>query len=414
MTSLSWAGSHVGRIRSNNQDSGYAGSHLFVVADGMGGHAGGDVASALAIQSIAHVDREFESVDEAEQVLSAALLEANQELAETVFEHPELTGMGTTVSGVVRVGDRLALAHIGDSRIYRWREGELTQITKDHTFVQRLVDSGRITEEEAATHPRRSVLMRVLGDVDISPEIDTDIVETQPGDRWLLCSDGLTGYVSEAEIASILSQQPDAAEAGQQLIEATLENGAPDNVTIVIMGVDDGPSSGLPQPSLVGAAGAPLSYTAVVTKRSLRIPAMLLHPIGAAVTDPEDEHFEPESEEFLRELIAEDRRRRIRRRITWSVGVVLVVGMIVAALVAGYQWTQTRYFVGVADDTVAIFQGVQQNFGPFPLSNVIVETSIEIDDLPEFTRRSVEVTINADDLSDAYRIVERLEDAVID
>lgn len=411
MTTLSWAGSHVGRIRSNNQDSGYAGSRLFVVADGMGGHAGGDVASALAIQSIAQVDRDFDTVEEAEQALTAALLKANKELAETVFEHPELTGMGTTVSGVVRVGDRLAVAHIGDSRIYRWRDGELTQITKDHTFVQRLVDSGRITEEEAATHPRRSVLMRVLGDVDISPEIDSALVDTQPGDRWLLCSDGLTGYVPEDEIARVLAEEPDAAEAGQQLIETTLENGAPDNVTIVIVGVDDGPSSGLPQPSLVGAAAAPLSYSTAVTKRSLRLPAMLLHPIRASITDPEDEHFEPESEEFLQELIAEDRRRRIRRRITWTVGVLLVAALLAAALAAGYQWTQSRYFIGAADGTVAIYQGVQQNIGPFPLSNVIVETSIAIDDLPDFTRRSVESTINADDLSDAYRIVERLQDA---
>jgi len=411
VTTLSWAGSHVGRIRSNNQDSGYAGSRLFVVADGMGGHAGGDVASALAIQSIAQVDRDFDTVEEAEQALTAALLKANKELAETVFEHPELTGMGTTVSGVVRVGDRLAVAHIGDSRIYRWRDGELTQITKDHTFVQRLVDSGRITEEEAATHPRRSVLMRVLGDVDISPEIDSALVDTQPGDRWLLCSDGLTGYVPEDEIARVLAEEPDAAEAGQQLIETTLENGAPDNVTIVIVGVDDGPSSGLPQPSLVGAAAAPLSYSTAVTKRSLRLPAMLLHPIRASITDPEDEHFEPESEEFLQELIAEDRRRRIRRRITWTVGVLLVAALLAAALAAGYQWTQSRYFIGAADGTVAIYQGVQQNIGPFPLSNVIVETSIAIDDLPDFTRRSVESTINADDLSDAYRIVERLQDA---
>lgn len=411
MTTLSWAGSHVGRIRSNNQDSGYAGSRLFVVADGMGGHAGGDVASALAIQSIAQVDRDFDTVEEAEQALTAALFKANKELAETVFEHPELTGMGTTVSGVVRVGDRLAVAHIGDSRIYRWRDGELTQITKDHTFVQRLVDSGRITEEEAATHPRRSVLMRVLGDVDISPEIDSALVDTQPGDRWLLCSDGLTGYVPEDEIARVLAEEPDAAEAGQQLIETTLENGAPDNVTIVIVGVDDGPSSGLPQPSLVGAAAAPLSYSTAVTKRSLRLPAMLLHPIRASITDPEDEHFEPESEEFLQELIAEDRRRRIRRRITWTVGVLLVAALLAAALAAGYQWTQSRYFIGAADGTVAIYQGVQQNIGPFPLSNVIVETSIAIDDLPDFTRRSVESTINADDLSDAYRIVERLQDA---
>ncbi len=157
------AASHVGKIRSNNQDSGYAGRHLFVVADGMGGHAGGDVASAIAIKRIAEIDHEYPSAPDAEFALQSALIAANQLLAETVFEHPELTGMGTTVSGILRVGHKLALAHIGDSRIYLYRDGELKQITADHTFVQRLVDSGRITPEEAAVHPRRSVLMRVLG-----------------------------------------------------------------------------------------------------------------------------------------------------------------------------------------------------------------------------------------------------------
>ncbi|MBW8871688.1 MAG: serine/threonine-protein phosphatase, partial [Leifsonia sp.] len=163
--------SHVGKIRSNNQDSGYAGRDLFVVADGMGGHAGGDVASAIAVTRIREADHQYESAAEAEFALQSALIAANSLLAETVFEHSELTGMGTTVSAMVRVGDQIAFAHIGDSRIYLFRDGELKQVTTDHTFVQRLVDSGRITEEEAMVHPRRSVLMRVLGDVDASPEI---------------------------------------------------------------------------------------------------------------------------------------------------------------------------------------------------------------------------------------------------
>jgi len=406
---LSAAGSHVGKVRSNNQDSGYAGAHLFVVADGMGGHAGGDVASALAIQSIAKVDRSFDSVEQAEDALRVALLEANGELADAVFHHPELTGMGTTVSGVVRVGDRLALAHIGDSRIYRWREGVLTQITKDHTFVQRLVDSGRITAEEAAVHPRRSVLMRVLGDVDLNPEIDTDIVEARAGDRWRLCSDGLSGFVSDERVAELLVEHPDAGAAIDALIDESLDEGAPDNVTVVIVDIDESPTSSAPMTMMVGAAAQPLTFAAKAPKRSVRLPAMLLHPLKAS-TIPEDEHFEPESEEFLRELIAEDARRKVRRRITWSVGVLLVVALVASALIAGYQWTQSRYFVGASDGNVAIFQGVQQGIGPFPLSSVYLDSDISLDDLSPFSRQRVESTINADDLNDALSIIERLRD----
>ncbi|MGY6496601.1 MAG: Stp1/IreP family PP2C-type Ser/Thr phosphatase [Microcella sp.] len=408
MTQRTAAASHVGRVRANNQDSGYAGSHLFVVADGMGGHAGGDVASALAIQAIAQMDARFDTADEARDALEQALLAANGELAETVFEHPELTGMGTTVSGLVRVGEQMALAHIGDSRVYLLRDGEFTQITKDHTFVQRLVDSGRITPEEAAVHPRRSVLMRVLGDVDISPEIDTDVLETMPGDRWLLCSDGLSGYVDDERIGELLTENADADAAAEALIQASLDNGAPDNVTVVVVGVDDDESSGLPEPVMVGSAAKPLSFRPVEEKRASKsLPQLLRHPLKPT-PDPEDEHFEPESEEFLRELIAEDRRRKIRRRATWSVGLVLIISLLAAALTAGYQWTQTRYFVGEVDGRVAIFQGVQQNAGPIPLSSVYQETSIDLMALTPFSRTAVEQTISAVDLVDALAIIERL------
>jgi protein phosphatase len=408
MRRLSAAASHVGKIRSNNQDSGYAGEYLFVVADGMGGHAGGDVASALAIQSIAHVDRRFDSAADAAEALRSALLEANHELAETVFEHPELAGMGTTVSSIVRIGDQLALAHIGDSRIYRWREGSLTQVTKDHTFVQRLVDSGRITAEEAASHPRRSVLMRVLGDVDLTPEIDIEVLDTRAGDRWLICSDGLSGYVAESRLAELLAEHPDAGVAIQALIDESLDNGAPDNVTAVVVGVDDSPSSSVGSPVMVGSAAKPLTYSASASKRSVRLPSLLLHPLSA-VTAPADEHFEPESEEFLQALIAEDDRRKARRRITWLVGVLLIASLIVGLLIVGYQWTQSRFFVGVSNGQVAVFQGVQQNIGPFPLSSVYFESEIDVDDLSPFSRERVESTINARDLPEALSIIDRLQ-----
>src|SRR5690554_6281811 len=221
-TGKSAALSHVGRIRANNQDSAYAGKHLFVVADGMGGHAGGDVASAIAIKRIAEADKEYATVEEAEFALQSALQAANTLIAETVFDHAELTGMGTTVSGIIRVGDKVALAHIGDSRIYRLRDGELDQLSTDHTFVQRLVDSGRITQEEASVHPRRNVLMRVLGDIDSAPEVDTTILGTTNGDVWLMCSDGLSSYVGDDKIRAIMKSHPNPRDAANRLIKEAL------------------------------------------------------------------------------------------------------------------------------------------------------------------------------------------------
>ena len=403
---LSAAISHVGKVRSNNQDSGYAGAHLFVVADGMGGHAGGDVASALTIKRITEVDRAFGSAAEAEAALQAALISANGVLAETVFDHSELTGMGTTVSGMVLVGDKVAIAHIGDSRIYRLRDGELKQITSDHTFVQRLVDSGRITVEEAAVHPRRSVLMRVLGDVDATPEIDTLVIDTVPGDRWLLCSDGLSSYVSEDKIAAALAGGEEAQSVVERLVKESLDQGAPDNVTVVVVDIDGSGDAAHRPSTTVGSAAGPLAYEGDVAKKSLRIPTLLLHPLKA--TKPDDSHFEPESEEYLDELIIEDKRRARRRRITLVVVIALVAAAIIGALVIGYQWTQRHFFVGTSGDTVVIYRGIQQDLGFLPLSSVYRETSVNVRDLSYINQQRIEATISADDLADAERIVSRL------
>jgi len=411
-TPTSAAVSHVGKIRANNQDSGYAGTHLFVVADGMGGHAGGDVASAIAAKRIAEADTEYPSVRDAEFSLQQALIAANSLLAETVFEHSELTGMGTTVSGILRVGDQVALAHIGDSRIYLFRDGELKQITADHTFVQRLVDSGRITPEEAAVHPRRSVLMRVLGDVDAAPEIDTAIFDTKPGDRWMLCSDGLSSYVTDDKMASILATVRTATGAADRLVKESLDHGAPDNVTVVLVDIDDSDgASGMP-PTFVGSAAAPLSYENDTSRRPIRLPTLLLHPLKA--TPPEDSHFEPEGESYLEELIEEDRKRARRRRIVWLVVLVLAVAAIVGAVLAAYSWTQSHYYVGESNGHVAIFQGVQQTIGPIHLSSVYQGTQIDVSSLSEFERQSVEATIPADNLRDALNIVDRLSAAAGD
>ena len=400
--SHSAAASHVGKVRTNNQDSGYAGQCLFVVADGMGGHAGGDVASSIATKRIIEADTRYLSAQEAEFALQAALIAANAELSEAVLDHAELTGMGTTVSALVVLDNEVAIAHIGDSRIYLLRDGELSQITTDHTFVQRLVDSGRITEAEAQVHPRRSVLMRVLGDVEASPEVDTSILATLPGDRWLLCSDGLTGVVSFAGIANALGSGLTAEDVADRLIKESLDGGAPDNVTVVIVDVAETVDARTDSPTTVGSAANPDAFGEEPGRgRSLRIPALRLHPVREA-------HFEPDSQDYLSELIEEDARRARRRKATWLVAIIFLVLAIAGAAVLGYQWTQTRYFVGVEGSTVAIYQGVQQDLGPIKLSSVHEDTGLEISSLRVYDRQQVEQTISATSLTDAELILERL------
>ncbi|MFG6402535.1 MULTISPECIES: PP2C family protein-serine/threonine phosphatase [unclassified Microbacterium] len=396
--------SHTGKVRSNNQDSAYSGSNLFAVADGMGGHAGGDVASSIAIRRLADVDHPFTSTADAEHALRDAIAETAETLIDTVAERPELSGMGTTVSAIVMVDDYAVIAHIGDSRIYLYRDDALTQITTDHTFVQRLVDSGRITPEEARYHPRRSVLMRVLGDMDPDPEVDTFIMPTQPGDRWLLCSDGLSGVVDDTHTAKALAAGLAPGRTADLLLRQALDGGAPDNVTVVLVDVGGQHPLFIGTPTIVGSASNP-SGVEVPAARVGR--SGWLHPNRQAANEPT--HFEP-AVEFLEELIEEDRRRARRRRAGWIVGFVLVLVAIAAGLFIAYSWTQTRFYVGADDDTVVVYRGIQQPIGPIPLSSPYEDTGIPLANLPDFERATVENTISARSLSDANLIVARLRD----
>jgi protein phosphatase len=231
------ARSDVGRVRAKNDDSAYAGRHLAVVADGMGGHAGGDVASAATVLDMIHLDHDDYAGD-AGTVLADEIQTANSLLSELVHINPKLAGMGTTVTALLLAEGKLHFAHIGDSRAYRLRNGEWEQVSIDHTFVQRLIDEGRLRPEEAETHPHKNVLMRVLGDVDASPELDLDTLAVQPGERWLLCSDGLN-YVAGHVVERTVRETKDLNECADLLIELTLEAGAPDNVTVVVLDIGD-------------------------------------------------------------------------------------------------------------------------------------------------------------------------------
>lgn len=394
--------SHTGKVRSNNQDSGFAGSNLFMVADGMGGHAGGDVASSIAVGQVQYLDHPYASTSEAERALRDAIADTAADLIDTVRVRPELAGMGTTVSALIMVDDYAVIGHIGDSRIYLYRDDTLTQITTDHTFVQRLVDSGRITPEEARYHPRRSVLMRVLGDMDPDPELDTFIMPTQPGDRWLLCSDGLSGVVDDVHTSKALGLGLAPGRTADVLLKQALDAGAPDNVTIVLVDVGGQHPTFSGTPTVVGSASNP---------RGIEVPAArtgrggLFHSNRQAANDPT--HFEP-APEFLEELIEEDRRRGRRRRAGWIVGLVLVLLVIAAALTGAYAWSQSRYFVGADSDTVVIYRGIQQNIGPISLSTPYEDTGIPLSDLSDFVRSSVESTISTASLAEAQQIVEQL------
>lgn len=402
-------GSHVGMVRSNNQDSGFAGDRLFLVADGMGGHAGGDVASALTTKTMADIEGQpTGNAIESARALKAGLLDANRMLRSTVKDRPELAGMGTTFTGFLTVGDQLAVAHIGDSRLYLLRNGKMRQVTRDHTFVQRLVDSGRITEEEAKTHPRRSVLMRVLGDVDSSPEIDTEVLDSQVGDVWLLCSDGLCGYVDEPDIEKILKRRTTLEGAVENLIDKSLAAGAPDNVTVVLVEAIPAPiePDQLPGPRFAGSAASDIPGGERVSTARNKLLGRRRPPRRAQPV--EESHFEPRVDEYLAELIAETRRRNWRRRVLWLVGVIAVLATIAGALFLGYQWTQTRYFVGTDGNSVVIYQGVQQSIGSIDLHSVAEDTDIPIDALDGNERRQIERTLSASSLEEARDIVTRL------
>jgi serine/threonine protein phosphatase PrpC len=227
------ARSDVGRIRAKNDDSAYVGRHLAVVADGMGGHAGGDVASAATVLDMLHLDHGDYDGDAA-TVLADEIQTANSLLSELVHINPKLAGMGTTVTALLLAEGKLHFAHIGDSRAYRLRDGKFEQVSVDHTFVQRLIDEGRLRPEEAETHPHKNVLMRVLGDVDASPELDLDALDVKAGERWLLCSDGLN-YVAGHVVERTVRETKDLRECAETLVDLTLEAGSPDNVTVVMV-----------------------------------------------------------------------------------------------------------------------------------------------------------------------------------
>ena len=408
---ISYAASDIGKHRSSNQDSGYSGYQLFFVADGMGGHAGGDIASAITSQRVALTDSKYDTVEEAIETLKAGVLDANSMLTGTVVEHPELQGMGTTFSGLLVHGSQIITAHIGDSRIYRVRSSEVTQVTKDHSFVQKLVDLGRITEAEALVHPRRSVLMRVLGDVQGDPELDIALHDALPGDRWMICSDGLSGAVPDEVMAKILASNIPTEEAAELLVGEALEHGAPDNVTVVITDIvrPTVKADFEPGAHFVGSA----DHEVVIEERKGGKILRLFNPLSLLelLQSPEDPaQYAPESEELLEKILAETRRKLRWRAVRITALWLLFAGVTVGVIFGAYQYTQTRYFVDVPDGRVTIFQGINEQLGPLNFSSPYLVSDINIEDLPQFQQTLIERSISVESLDEALRLIEQLQD----
>jgi protein phosphatase len=380
------ARSDVGLVRQGNEDSGYASDNLLIVADGMGGHVAGELASATVTAILAGLP-----IADSEDVLTQladAVDEAQLEMRHIIAERPDFQGMGTTVTVVCWQGDRASIAHVGDSRAYMLRNGELLRLTKDHTYVQTLVDAGQITEEQAHTHRRRNLLIRAIDGVN-TVEPDLSIREVHAGDRILLCSDGLSGVVSDAQIREMLSRG-DPTGAVTALVEAAIEGGAPDNVTCVVADVAhvDTPPVGN-RPVVVGAAAEPRTRS--------QLPS---------VDFPQDSQLEPSAqpvEQAPTQIPAPRRRRR------W-VGAA-IVGLLLVGLFGGaWWWVSSQYYVGSDNGNVTVFRGIPQNVGSVSLSSVVETTAIPTVQLPVYAQELVTATIAAESRADANRIVAILDE----
>jgi len=369
---LSWqvaAASWVGLLRHTNQDSALSSARLVAVADGMGGEAAGDLASMVLARRLW-----LAAGDPSAESFLAAVADAGDDIAELVHADPGLSGMGTTVCGAAFDGHLLDFVHVGDSRAYRLRDGDLTQLTHDHSFVQQLIDQGHLTSDEARVHPRRSLVLRIVNGTSLGRP-DHFSEEPRLGDRYLFCSDGLSSFVEHDALRAALGET-NLEVAVDCLLEAASRAGAPDNVTLVITQIvaHDGALDTI-DPQMWGAAAAlkpPQGETSPADEATGIASDLKLWGVDPAAAG-RGEDVAP-------------RTAPLRRRRPWTrLAVALVAAAVLAGAVIGARaWLGTQYFLGVVDERAAIFSGVPYKVGPWYLSTVEETSSINLGDLPVY------------------------------
>lgn len=383
--------SDVGAVRKDNQDSGFASSTVLAVADGVGGAARGDIASSVAIDALSNLEG---GPDTGADRLESAVRTAHAQLSDIVTASSRLNDCSTTVTAVLVDGDSLHLAHVGDSRGYLLRDGELQQLTTDHTLVQTLVDEGRITADEARVHPQRNLILKALDGVH-EPAPDLSSVSLVAGDRVMLCSDGCSGVLTEEQIREALTDSA-ASEAATRLVRLALDEGSTDNITVVIGDVTAEPVSG---PTRTVGAAVNQPHLRIADESTGNLEEADLAELSE-VPIPDDE-----TAESLRYAPRPPRRFLwFRRLLVSAIGLAVIAG----GLWYGYQWTQDQYYVGVSDEKVAIYSGVDVDMPWVELSRIEEVSAIEVDQLEEYDARQVRAGIRASSLEAARRVVNDL------
>ncbi len=382
----------VGLRRPHNEDALYVGQRLVAIADGMGGQVFGEVASRIAILTLARLDDNQDG--DMLSGLRDAIGDANEQLRAMIAGDGELDGMGTTLTALFAVGGRLAMAHVGDSRAYLLREGELRQISHDHSLVQSLIDSGQLTTDEAAQHPSRAVITKALdghGDVDA----DLGMLEARLDDRYLLCSDGLSDVVSTDTLAEALDT-PDRQVACDRLVELALRAGGPDNISVIVADVIDDTVDPGPATILLGGSA---------------------DDEDGAESPPHDDAADDSAARRAADLAprhrgSNERRLRVPRGPGRRVGFVVVGALLVAGLATLGTWLYVRsqYYVGTEGNpaTVAIYRGVQGSVLGIDLSSLQTSTDIPVNQLQQDDMDRVVSGISASSLTDAGTIVSTL------